>query len=39
MWRNNFRLDWMQNYGDFYGPLPNSENHGFDFVKNHPREF
>ncbi len=39
MWRNNFRLDWIQNFGRFYGPLPNFENHGFFFVKNKAWEY
>lgn len=34
MWRNNFSLEWMQNFGHFYGPLPNFRNHGFYFVRN-----
>ncbi|MEM6662231.1 MAG: hypothetical protein AAF666_08640 [Pseudomonadota bacterium] len=39
MWRNNFKLEWMKNFGNFYGPLPNFENHGFFFVKNDAREY
>lgn len=39
MWKHGFRLEAMNDYGHFYGPLPNFRNHGFVFVREKPWEY